>query len=753
MESTVVHSSNVNVKFYQEDVLAVSTVSPQRSFKKDIVLLSVVALSARELSQFSLLHKVVEDHTGISTWRSNQITEEPKKSQKNPIEIIHTHNYLIIKESFCAYGLLPEFLVKRVYERLLTKRTTVLSTLATGFNIKILANNELIKVFLQKANIKATEQFIPFDKAFLRPIVELERVPKRLLPDLPFSNNPVNFPLGTHFLNAQKAVGLTQQPGLIIFGGSEQHLLLAALQHYIQSLAITGKKVVILDFDNELNGFISALALRQVENLPVTVFQLGRNLNLNLCGIDTPISLISRKSQLTYQATVLTNILAFASGNSDIQANLSHLQMKILETIEILPLRERSLKNILFSDKFTDSNTDLEFTLMEQLQAGLRLYTEFPELNSHAFTQEYATRLTPQPGVTLFQFPVPLLSIKRVIFAFLMHTLAMRCDRETIVIVTNASQIFTQEYGEREGISAKLYTEALGNSFSQITRLSCLTLVTYSLVRLHLDIQQANNTGIYFRFSSNEDREWIARRYALTRYMEDPNRFLQSLDGEGLLLNQSTPNTINHFVPYTLSPVILDPSFTERVYLLSESEELTKKQFVNLMIILELLTKTDVEKALLLHQLTGSGIKTPSAQLQEFKKRGYIIEQIQGEKHLFSISELGNTLFQKYNDQIVHLPPSLNSDEYKLANIKENLRERVHNIELFDDNEYQQLVQDIQEFIGALLREFFSTQNKIDWGVFRDYITLLDIEDETDRLLIQRMELLERIYSDLHSNR
>ncbi len=548
----------VDISFYQEDILVISTSQPYGSIERQKVLLSIVALSAKELGQISLLAKVVEDHQGVSTWRTNNIIEESRKTQRTPFELILTYNYLVIKEYFGITEQNSELMMEQAVNRLLTTRTAVLSTLATGFNLKILSKNELLTVYRHRTGVNAAKQYIPFDKAFIRPIVELERVPKRIIPKLPFSYDPIIFPLGTHFMNSQKQVGLTQLSELIVLGGSERRTLIGVLQQYLANLAQEGKKVIVLDCENELNGLISKWNEYSNDNVPMTVLRIGHNLQLNLCKLPIPEGFNSRESQITYQANILGNLLAFASGSRDLHANLSHLQSKLQEAIKFLPSEELSLKNITRTDRFTDANTDLEFSLSEQLQTSLNLYAEAPELNFQTLSQDYTLLLTPQQGLVIYQFPNPLLPIKRVLLAYLLHTLSMWCDSETIIVVTNASQIFTEEHRENEEVNQKVYTETLGNAFTRITRSGCLTLVTHSLIRLHPDIQQYNSTGVYFRFSSHEEREWIAQRYALSRYMEDPNCFLQSLNQEGLLFNHTTPNNIEHFIPHTLLPVILN---------------------------------------------------------------------------------------------------------------------------------------------------------------------------------------------------
>ena len=273
-----------------------------------------------------------------------------------------------------------------------------------------------------------------------------------------------------------------------------------------------------------------------------------------------------------------------------------------------------------------------------------------------------------------------------------------------------------------------------------------MTLATYSLVRLHPDIQQTDSTGIYLRFSNVDDREWIARRYALTRYIDDPNRFLQSLDNEGLLFNKNCPFNVDHFIPSTIKSVILKQSIPEVTDSLLKPEILSREQFVTLMITLELLNEEDLSKPALFQQLTNTGISKPTIRLQELQLLDYFICQKHNDSQIFSISKQGIQYFHEYQAEVTNLPPSIDPDKEKLGNIKVNLEERASNVETYDDREYQQLEQEIQVFTGSILSNYFTTQGKTDWGLFKDYLDLLEFNNLTDKLMIKRMELLERIY-------
>ncbi|MHA2319611.1 MAG: hypothetical protein ACXAC6_17880 [Candidatus Hodarchaeales archaeon] len=232
------------------------------------------------------------------------------------------------------------------------------------------------------------------------------------------------------------------------------------------------------------------------------------------------------------------------------------MKIKFADAAQKYTSEDFSLTNFTQSDVFTELTSEFEFSIIEHLSAELSIYAGFPHLNYLNFDQEFDLYLDPTPGVTLFHFPTQISPIKRATFAFLLQKIGMRCDSKTVVVITEASQMLSKIDEGPRNISSRLYEEAIGKYCKQITRTGCLTLVTYSVTKLHPDIQEMKSTGIFAKMIDPNEREWLIRRYALNRYLEDPNNFLQGIDGEGLLFRHDMPHTVDHYVPYTLKPII-----------------------------------------------------------------------------------------------------------------------------------------------------------------------------------------------------
>ncbi len=489
-------------------------------------------------------------------WRANRIVQKITKHNKIPVETLYSHNLMIIKESMCGYGSIPKFLMERAYDSLIEKRTAVLSTLLNGFQLKILSKNLLKRAFIHKKTIKELWQEIPYDLEFVRSVAELERVPKRIVPSLPFSNGNIRIPIGRLFLNSQREVGFNILPKLVIMGGSDHKLAIGTLQSFIKTVTVRGEKVIIIDLGNELGGLNEATSSESNPNLQLKEFHIGRNFLLNLFKVDIPTSQENPMSRMVFQANSIANILGYASDSTEVMSHLSLLKTKVLDSIQKHSSKDYTLAQFVESEVFAKPTSEFEFSIIEQLSAELSIFAGFDHLNHIEFDQEYDFYLDPSPGITLFHFPNQISPIKRVTFAFLLQKIGMRCDPKTVVVITNASQMLKNTEENLRNRGNTLYEETIGRYCEQITRTGCLTLVTSSFAKLHPDIKEMKSSVISLKMVDPQDRKWLIERFALNRYLDNPNDFLESLDGEGLLFRHDIPHTVDHYIPYTLEPIL-----------------------------------------------------------------------------------------------------------------------------------------------------------------------------------------------------
>ncbi len=549
------HQLSAKISLHQEDVLVIETKRPPNLQITDITLVSVIGIIAYNTSSFSLIRKVIDNHTGVSMWRANRIVQKLNKRDKIPVETLYSHNLMIIRERISSNGSIPEFLLKRTYDCLLEKRTAVLSSLMNGFHLKILSKSLLKKAFIYKETIKEFWQEIPYDMEYIRSVTDLERVPKRIIPLLPCSNGDVKIPVGKLFLNSQQEVGFKKLPKLMMIGGSDRNLLIGTLQSFTRTVARSGKKIMIIDVGNELGGLREAIREEFDQEVPLKEFHIGRNFLLNLYNVDIPASQENPISRMVFKANSIANILGYASDSTTVRSNLPLLKTKFFDAIQKHPSHEYSIAQFIESEVFAKPTSEFEFSIIEQLSAELSIFAEFEHLNALRFSQEFDEHLEPSPGITLFHFPTQISLIKRVTFAFLLQKIGIRCDSKTIVIITDASQMLTN-YDENLHKEGKmLYKETIGKYLNRITRTGCLTLVTSSLARLPPDIQGMKSSVIALKLVDPLDREWLIQRFALKRYLDNPNDFLESLDGEGVLFRHDSPHTVDHYIPYTLAPV------------------------------------------------------------------------------------------------------------------------------------------------------------------------------------------------------
>lgn len=734
LTSTIQLINKAKYTFYQDDVLFISISHVENPKEKEIVFVSVIALIAYDTTSFSLIRKVVNNNVGVSSWRMNKIEDE---------EIL-THNLLVIKESIYCSGNIPKFMYESISQNLLTKRTKVLSTISNSFQFTILKKNSLKNAFINKRTIEEGFQEVPYDMEFIQAIAELDRVPSRTIPLLPSSNNPVNIPLGTSFISPQKTVGLAVMPKLVIHAGSDRKLLTGSIQHLIKSLIRAEKKIIILDFGNELGGLQEGL--NQENMFPsFSTLLLGQNYRVNLCDIEIPDDLKDEQSRRLFQSTTISYMLALAEENEFLISHLHHLKHKLVEAIIQISNEKYSLVDISQSEVFHDPTSELDHTITNHLADELKFYSIIPELNYASHSTEDDNQIWTTTGIRLFQFPTQSYVVKRAIFAFLFQKIALRCDRNTAVIVTNASEIFQEE---PRNSPRGIYEAALGQYYTRIVQSSCLILSTYS-TSLHSSIQKDIDTGIYYKFLNAKDREWLSLKYTLERNIENPDEFLKNTDGEGLLFREDAPHSFDYFIPYVLGPIRgmarLENSHTSS----SPQKNLSKEHIAMLLNLLQLIREIPYETREIVHVLKNQGFKKVESNINQLRSFKYFLISENGEKKFLTISKEGITYFDKFKNQIDQLPLPMDSRLVSFKVILTNLRERANEIEFNDLEKCQQLTTDILQFAGSLTSSYFQSQGKIDWRVFTLFLSLNEINEYDNERYLKGIDLLEHLFSKL----
>ncbi len=731
---------------YQDDVLLLTTERPETPALKEVGMVSVIAMKIRFTTSSPLIRKVIENNHGVSVWRVHRIEKTVKKNHEIPEEEIFTYHFLVIKESFRAYGTASEVFFEKTCEKLKTKRTRVISSISNGFDCTILEKEKLKEVYLNKKLVKEGRVKVPFDIEFIRAITELDRVPKRVVPPLPYSSLPVKIPLGRLFINSQKIVGLNKLSKVTVFGGSDRSLLIGSLQFFIKSLAGSDRKILVLDIGNELGGLSEGLL--QTENVvfPVTIWKLGENFFLNLCSVEIPADLNEPDSQLTYLTNVLSYILAFGSENYRFLGDIPQLRLKLANALKKLPAEDYSLYNIAQSEEFSEL-LDIDQVTSERLVAELKLFTSFPELNFTRFNQDYNAKIGMTKGITVIRFPYQSVVIKRVISAFLLQKVALRCDHKTIVIITDAEQLFSTVLNNNDSI--RVFEEAVGQYYKKILQSGQLVLSTYSIRNLSFLIQKDINTGIFFKFINVEDREWISSRYALEQKLDDVNAFLQSIDGEGLLFREDSPHTCDHFIPFLLNPVNDLHSTEETVISTPSVVNISDDLFVLLMTVLGLIRKASLKENEVLRNLYAAGFMKNYIELnwRMLQHSPYLILSDINGNQTVTITQKGKEFHNNLEHIIYQLPPVLEYGLKDFINVLTNLKERGDTLTDDDSETCQQLVDDIHEFAGSLLNGHFQVQGKIDWKLFKNYLGLLDIQGYEEENQSHRFDLLETIFT------
>lgn len=641
-------------------------------------------------------------------------------------------------------------------ERLRKTQTDVFSVIKNGFECTPLKNEELIQVFLHKNQVNAGKAKVRYDNAYFRTIVRLSRVPSRTIPLLPCNTAPVNIPLGISFINPQKTVGLGELSDLIVFCGSDQKLLIGALQHFVKTILAPKRKIIIFDFNNELGGLAQGIPSIGKNEPPLTILQLGKNFSFNLFDIEIPSLVSEYSSQIAYQMNTVVHMLAYASETDEMVSNLAQLRYAMMEATKELSLEESreelSLQNITKSDVFTNIFRTTDHLTIDRLGTELKLFSTSPELNDGEKDSTVVKNLGRNPGITLIQFPTQIFALKRLVFAFLLQKLAFHCDMQTVVIATHASKLLGKEYIHPH---RRIFEDAINNYYTKIRQSGCLVLSTHSVSALHSEVQKDISTGIFFTLLDVEDRDWLTVKYALEAKLgvDVPNvsAFLKSLQQEGLLFREDVNTTFDHFVPFTLDPV--EPGAIIKDITPSSSSlddlVLNEKQFTWLMTMLGQLQMQEVTEQAMIQYFRDIGFTNIKDDWENLCKLPYFHRTQNGNDRILSLSSEGRVYYTHIDNLIHQLPPPISLDSHAIDSTLNKLRSCVEKSSQNNTIEQHQLKTLIGEVAGAFLNEYLQMQGVVDWPLVKKYVDLLEIVEVHPNNHPLQLELLEMLYTEI----
>ena len=753
-----VYLGKVKISRYNSDWLLLTKESPDNPKEKEHVLLSIIGVTTDLKDNFQMLNRVPEGQKGVSTWRWNRVEEQNKKGWLHPRKVFTTQNYIIIKSSFQELDSFFGQTLERLYDQLLETRKDVLSVVKNGFKCTDIKKEDLIQVFLHKKPVETGKGKVRYDQAYMRAIAQLTRVPSRMIPILPCSTVPVNIPLGTHFINPEKTVGLGELSKLIIYCGSDQNLMIGALQHFIKTIATPDRKIIIFDFNNDLGNLTNVLSRSQKDTIPITMLQLGKNFSFNIYDVEIPSNISNYNTQTAYQMNTVVQMLTYASETEELMSNLAQLRHAMIEVANKINPKESeeeiSLQKIATSEIFADVFRTTDHLTMDRLGTELEYFAASPEFNDGKKSSEVMNKLGRTPGLTVIRYPTQTYTHKRLAFVFLLQKLAARCDAQTVIIVTHASKLFGIENNHSQH---RIFEEAVNQSYAKIHHSGCLVLATHSLTNLHPEVQKDISTGVFFRLLNAEDRDWLSVRYALEAKLADdvPNvsAFLKSLQREGLLFREDNIHTCDHFVPFPLDPVeSIEGGEDDSTSPCSDPVTLEEAQFALLMTVLSYIQTQAVTEHTLLQYLRDLGYTTIMTDWENVCKLPFVCLSDNGDDRIVSISDEGKAYCSQIDTLIQQLPPPIALDSRAIDSTIGDLRDRVNQSFQNDPVKHHQLKTVIGEVAGGLLNEYLRTQGGIDWHLVKKYVDLLDIEGIHPDHHIQRFTLLELLYAQMEDN-
>ncbi|MHA1330709.1 MAG: hypothetical protein ACTSR2_06505 [Candidatus Hodarchaeales archaeon] len=556
MQEVLQHLGKREYRMVKPDIMMISTEKEGTITKREQTLISVVILHPRSIQGYKLFGKAVKQNQYVTIEQRNRLEYEKHDRKHWGLPKSLSWSTLTVKVKIKGEKKISKRKMKKTIEEIRKERNKAISILKSGVGIEILEKGKLIEVVLEaKARGEWVHEVI-YDIGNFEEILCLESIPKREIPIFPQQQKKIKIPIGTNMLNPYRVAGLKEIPKMFVIAGSKKEVVIGTLQAIIQKIIVQKKRIIILDWNNELNGLKTALRQNGSWDKILTEYQLGVNLEINLCKIGLPGKIKGEEDELVMTSEILANLIAYASQNQTICLNLSQLRIKIHKALEQLPEEERTLDKIVKTESFTDLISTMDQNTNERLMAEIENFSNYKELNAKENTPEFETQLDENTGIMLVQFPYQSNKVKRFVAGCLLQKIAQKCNSKTILVITKAEEIFGEV---QENFLKELYKETLEQYYEEIINSSSIVITTSRPSQLTTGVKKELESGLFFKLNDEREREWLKQHFNLEKYLkkEEEKAFLNDMHDEGLLIEAGDPTSIGLVVPQKREPVIL----------------------------------------------------------------------------------------------------------------------------------------------------------------------------------------------------
>ncbi|MHA1227443.1 MAG: hypothetical protein ACTSPV_11925 [Candidatus Hodarchaeales archaeon] len=547
MQEVLQHLGKREYRMIEPDIMMISTETEQ-------TLISVVVLHPRSVQAYKLFNKAVEQNQYVTIEQRNRLEYEKHDRKNWGLPKALSWSTLTVKVKIKGEKKKSKRKMKETIEEVKKERNKAISILKSGVGIEILEKGKLREVVIEARGRGEWMHEVVYDIGNFEEILCLENIPKREIPRFPQQQKKIKIPIGTDMLNPYRVAGLKEIPRMFVIAGSKKEKVIGTLQAIIQKIIVHKKRIIILDWKNELDGLKTALKQNGSWDRILTEYQLGVNLELSLCNIELPERIKGEEDRLVMTSEILANLIAYASQNQTIGINLSQLRIKIHKALEQLPEEERTLEKIVKTESFTDLISTMDQNTNERLMAEIENYANYKELNAKESTPEFETQLDENTGMMLIQFPYQSNKVKRFVAGWLLQKIAEKSNSKTVLIMTKAEEIFGET---QENYLKELYKETLGQYYEEIMNNSSIIIATSRPCQLTSGVRKDLDSGLFFKLNEEREREWLKQHFNLEKYLkkEEEKIFLNDMHDEGLLIEAGNPASIELVLSQILEPV------------------------------------------------------------------------------------------------------------------------------------------------------------------------------------------------------
>jgi hypothetical protein len=465
--------------------------------------------------------------------------------------------------------------------------------LGMGFEIKLIEGKKIIDLHIQGKKVKEGITVFPSKTGTNSKIIEgflkLDRVPSRFYQDYISPDLPVVHKIGSRVGDPAKTVGFPKiSDGNILLCGTNNQEILKVFQTLVNSLNNQNTNgTFIIDTHNEFNGLVRYYQQNpsSLRGKNLQLFQLGRNMHINLCDVVIPLSRSGEKLELktigAWKAYIIAQILLGSLTTSLYLTSRfaipleTQIQRRATKGSASFTLNEVEFTLENESEIVTNENEEnqpsqiegiyADMMAVEQITGILEHFKAFPEVCYPQFTGHFSTTLARQGTITIFQFGSQSPIVKRAVVAFLLQFLSNTVKNQ-IIVFPHADEFLGQKTTYSRAQEQQVPTNFI-DSCNTLAKNNVLILGSQSLAGLSRKLTSFDEIKnlVYLHLANSEDRDMIITKHQIYagKNKWDSHQRIGIIEGEGLLFRHDTPSNIAyHFkldkcdkIPVDLNPI------------------------------------------------------------------------------------------------------------------------------------------------------------------------------------------------------